>query len=75
LLDDEFFKDALIYGEPVGPAYSKQVWLHYRDFTTGDPISMYGSSSMIITTVHCIYGDPLLIIYSPDWISPTPIDA
>ena len=76
LLDDEFFKDAFIYGEPIGPAYSKQVWLHYRDFTTKDPISMYGPSSLIpITTVHCIYGDPTLIVYSPEWTAPTPVDA
>jgi len=75
LQDDEFFKDAMIYGEPVGPAYSKQVWLHFRDFTTGDPTSMYGSSSMQISTVQCIYGDPSLIVYSPEWTSPVPIDA
>jgi hypothetical protein len=75
LQDDEFFKDALIYGEPIGPAYSKQVWLHFRDFTTGDEASMYGSSSMQVTTVQCIYGDPDLIIYSPEWTSPVPVDA
>lgn len=78
LQDDEFFKDALIYGEPVGQAYSKQVWLHYRDFTTKDPTSMYGVSSVggySITTVQCIYGDPNLILYSPEWTSPVPIDA
>ncbi|UCD13573.1 MAG: hypothetical protein JSW60_08455 [Thermoplasmatales archaeon] len=75
-LDDEFFKSALIYGEPVGPAYAKEVWLHMRDFTTKDPTSMYGSSSLYpITTVHCIYGDPTLILYSPEWTSPIPIDA
>ncbi|RLF29479.1 MAG: hypothetical protein DRN05_01570, partial [Thermoplasmata archaeon] len=74
LQDDEFFTDAMINGIPVGPAYSKQVWLHYRDFTTGDPTSMYGSSSMQVTTVQCIYGDPNLIIYSPEWESPVPVD-
>ncbi len=75
LQDDEFFKDVMIHGEPIGPSYSKQVWLHFRDFTTKDPTSMYGSSSLIVTTVQCIYGDPNLIIYSPDWTAPTPIDA
>jgi hypothetical protein len=74
LQDDEFFKDTMIYGEPVGPAYSKQVWLHYRDFTTKDPTSMYGPSSMNdITTVQAIFGDPNLIIYSPEWTSPTSV--
>ncbi len=75
LQDDEFFKDAMIYGEPIGPAYSKQVWLHFRDFTTSDDMSMYGSSSMQVSTIQCIYGDPNLIVYSPEWTSPIPVDA
>jgi len=69
------FKDMFIYGEPIGPAFSKQVWLHFRDFTTGDPTSMYGRSSMQVSTVQCIYGDPNFIIYSPEWTSPIPVDA
>lgn len=75
LQDDMFFRDAMIKGEAVGPAFSKQVWLHYRDFTTSDPKSMYGSSSMQVTTIQAIYGDPSLILYSPEWVAPTPIDA
>ena len=75
LQDDLFFRDVMIDGEPIGPAYSKQVWLHFRDFTTSDPTSMYGSSSMQVTTIQCIYGDPSLIVYSPEWHSPVPIDA
>jgi len=76
LMDDWFFEDAMMHGEPAGLAYSKYVWLHYRDFTTGDPTSMYGPSSMDeVTTIHCIYGDPNLILYSPDWASPVPVDS
>ncbi len=75
LQDDMFFRDAMIDGEAIGPAFSKQVWLHYRDFTTSDPTSMYGSSSMQVSTIQCIYGDPSLIIYSPEWQAPVPIDA
>lgn len=79
LQDDEFFKDAMIYGEPIGAAYSKQVWLHFRDFTTKDPTSMYGSSSLYgtegITTIQCIYGDPNLILYSPEWSMPAAIES
>ena len=75
LQDDEFFQDVLVDGEPIGPAYSKQVWLHFRDFTTSDPTAMYGSSSMQVTTIQCIYGDPNLIVYSPEWQAPVPIDA
>jgi len=75
LQDDLFFRDVMIDGEAIGPAFSKQVWLHYRDFTTGDNTSMYGSSSMQVTTIQAIYGDPNLIIYSPEWQSPIPVDA
>jgi hypothetical protein len=81
LQDDEFFRDTMIYGEPIGPAYSKQVWLHYRDYTTGDPTSMYGVSSLYsgaesggVTTRQVIYGDPNLIVYSPEWTAPIPVD-
>jgi len=73
LQDDLFFRDVMIDGEAIGPAFSKQVWLHYRDFTTSDLTSMYGSSSMQVTTIQCIYGDPKLIVYSPEWQSPVPI--
>jgi len=76
LQDDEFFVDAMINGESVGQAYSHQVWLHFRDFTTGDNASMYGPSTMRdISTVQCIYGDPNLIVYSPEWTIPTPVDV
>jgi hypothetical protein len=79
LMDECFFEDAMIHGTPVGLAYSKLVWLHYRDFTTGDPTSMYGPSSLHgnegVTTVNCIYGDPNLILYSPEWTSPAPVDS
>ena len=81
LQDDEFFKDILVNGETIGQAYSKQVWLHYRDYTTQDPTAMYGPStlygglSITITTMQCIYGDPNLIIYSPEWTAPVPADS
>ena len=74
--DDEVFKLTLVYGESVGVAWSKQVWLHYRDFTTSDNTSMYGPSSMYpINSIQVIYGDPSLVIYSPEWDAPIPIDA
>lgn len=75
LQDDKFFRDAMINGLSIGVAYSKQVWLHYRDFTTSDPTSMYGSSSMQVSTIQCIYGDPSLVVYSPEWQAPVPISA
>jgi hypothetical protein len=79
LQDDWFFEDAMVYGRPVGPAFADTIWLHYRDFTTKDPTSMYGPSSLYgddgITTVQCIYGDPLLVVYSPEWSEPMPVDS
>lgn len=75
LLDDVVFEKTLVNGEKIGPAYSKEIWLHFRDFTTSDPTSMYGVSSMQIESIQVIYGDPNLIIYSPEWVSPVPIDA
>jgi hypothetical protein len=79
LQDDMFFRDSMIKGEPIGIAFSHQVWLHYRDYTTSDPTSMYGPSTLYgadgITTIQCIYGDPSLIVYSPEWQTPVPIDA
>jgi hypothetical protein len=73
--DDDFFIEALVNGEPIGVAWSHQVWIHYRDFTTGDNTSMYGPASMQVSSIEVIYGDPALIIYSPEWTSPIPIDA
>jgi hypothetical protein len=73
--DDCVFQDALVNGEPIGVAWSHQVWIHYRDFTTGDNTSMYGPASMQVYSIQVIYGDPALIVYSPEWTSPVPIDA
>jgi hypothetical protein len=73
--DDNFFQAALVNGVCIGKAFADQVWLHYRDFTTMDNASMYGTSSMQVESIQVIYGDPALIIYSPEWTSPVPIDA
>ena len=84
LLDDWMFEDCMVNGLPMGEAYSKYVWLHHRDFTIGEgnphfEESMYGPSSIYgddgITTVPVIYGDPTIIIYSPEWTEPTAIDS
>jgi hypothetical protein len=79
LLDDWMFEEVLVNGMSVGAAFSKYMWLHQRDFTTGDPIAMYGSSSLYgsdgITTIPVIYGDPTIIIYSPEWTEPSAIDS
>ena len=73
LLDDWWLHDFLVNGEPIGQAFSKYVWLHQRDYTTKDPTSLYGSSSLGVTNCQLIFGDPTLIAYSPEWVEPTPI--
>jgi hypothetical protein len=84
LLNNWLVDDTMIHGLNVGEAYSQYVWLHQRDFTIpeGDPHfeeSMYGPSSLYgddgITTIPVIYGDPTLIIYSPEWTEPAVIDS
>jgi hypothetical protein len=46
LQDDVTLADVFIHGDAVGPSFARTVWLHYRDFTTKDPTSMYGRSSL-----------------------------
>ena len=76
--DDAFFNEALVHGVPIGVAWSHQVWLHYRDFTTLDPTSIYGPASTdsqnAVQSIQVIFGDPNLIVYSPEWTSPVPIN-
>jgi hypothetical protein len=73
--DEMLFQDAMIKGESIGPALSKYIWLYSRDYTTGDPAIMYNESSLQLNIIPCIYGDPNLIIYSPEWTSPVPADG
>jgi len=72
LLDDQWMTDMFVNGLSIGQAFSKYVWLHQRDYTTQDSTSLYGTSSMQIHNIQCIYGDPTLILYSPDWYEPAP---
>ena len=79
LEDDWFFEDTLIHGENIGEAYSKNIWRLHRDYTTCDPTSIYGQSTTIgddgLNSAQVIYGDPTLIVYSPDWTMPEPIQS
>jgi len=72
-LDDQMLHDLLVNAESIGEAYSKYVWLIYRDFTTHDPTTLYAWSSTYITHVQAIYGDPTLVLYNPRWIEPIPM--
>jgi len=73
LLDDQWMTDMFVNGLSVGQAYSQYVWLHERDYTTQDSTSLYGRSSMQVHNIQCIYGDPTLVCYSPEWIEPEPV--
>ena len=77
LRDNWMFYDVLVLGKNFGESHSKYLWMFDRDFTTGDPTTIYGRSSFFqggLTNVHAIYGDPTMICYSPDWIEPVPIN-
>ncbi len=73
LLDDSWLRDMCIYGDSIGESFSRYVWLHQRDYTTLDPTTLYGTSSMQVTNMQVIFGDPTLVLYSPEWIEPSPI--
>jgi hypothetical protein len=73
LLDDQWIHAMLVDGKSIGDAMSDYVWLHQRDYTTMDPIALYGRSSNQLTNTQMIFGDPTLIVYSPEWTEPTPL--
>jgi hypothetical protein len=75
LMDYSMFGDMLQKGHGIGEAHSNYIWLHERDYTTGDPTAMYGTSSGPLTNVHVILGDPTMQVYSPEWTEPIPVDA
>jgi len=78
LLDDQWMGDMMKNGLSIGEAFSKYVWLHQRDFSAkyDDPTkynaALYGTSSLDITNVQVIFGDPTITCYSPEWIEPIP---
>jgi hypothetical protein len=74
-LDDVALHEMMVNGASIGEAYSKNAWLIYRDYTTDDPASIYGWSSLGISHIQVIFGDPTMTVYSPEWTEPTPIEA
>ena len=80
LVDDLYkswiLRDMLIKGYTIGEAFSLNHWKVNRDFTTGDPTSIYGEASFFadgISSNNAIFGDPTLQCYNPTWIEPVPI--
>ena len=80
LVDDLYktwiLRDILIKGYTIGEAFSLNHWIVNRDFTTGDPSSVYGDASFFadgISSNNVIFGDPTLQVYNPTWTEPIPI--
>jgi hypothetical protein len=74
ILDAWLFEDMMEKGLGIGESISNYLWLHQRDYTTQDPTSIYGHSSMIVYNVQVVFGDPTITCYSPEWIEPVPIN-
>ena len=78
-LDDMWIKEMTRNGTSIGQAFSKYAWLHQRDFSAKNvdmakyEMALYGSSSMQVTNVQVLYGDPTLTLCSPEWVEPTPV--
>jgi hypothetical protein len=75
LLDDWMLHDVMVEGKSIGDAFSDHIWRLYRDFTTKDPVSLYGSASLLAGCVQVIFGDPTMTVYSPEWVEPVPISG
>jgi hypothetical protein len=73
VLDQWMIQDLLIQGKSVGESISAYIWLHQRDYTTMDPTTIYGSSSMQVSNEQMIFGDPTMTVYSPEWTEPVPV--
>ena len=75
------FEDVMVRGEGFGESESRYQWMFNRDFTTLDPTTLYGRSSLFqitmggLTNVKVLYGDPNMTCYAPDWIEPSPIEG
>jgi hypothetical protein len=75
VLDQWIIEDMLNEGINIGEATANYIWLHQRDYTTQDPTTIYGTSSLQICSEQMIMGDPTMVVYSPEWIEPVPIIA
>jgi len=72
------FHDMLVEGKGIGESKAKYQWIFDRDYTTCDPATLYGRSSLFqgyLSNVHGLFGDPTMTCYSPDWIEPAPVDV
>jgi hypothetical protein len=86
ILDSWMMEDMMKRGLSIGESLSNYYWLHERDFTTLDPTTLYGSSSLDynadnlsdgegLANIHVVFCDPTITLYTPEWNEPTPVDA
>jgi hypothetical protein len=82
-MDSWWFEDFFLNGKSIGESHADLLWLFGRDYTTNDPTTIYGVSSMDssaqiqgdgegLVNTWVIFGDPALQLYQPDWIEPVP---
>jgi hypothetical protein len=69
---EQLLYNVLMDGDRIGPALSNYIWVYTRDYTTENSTRMYNESLMYNTFHSVIYGDPDLLIYSPEWKIPVP---
>ena len=75
------FHDVLVEGDCFGASESRYQWLFDRDYTTLDPTTLYGRSTLFqfsqggLTNTKVTYGDPTQTCYAPSWIEPIPINS
>jgi hypothetical protein len=74
--DQVILARAFLEGMNIGDSISRDMWKWDRDYTTLDPVSLYGSMSMRMLSLTVYFGDPGLYVYSPDhWAEPEPIES
>jgi len=78
--DQWVFQDMFLRGYSVGQAFASKLWLFEADYTTLDPTTIYGDSTLDgaagpLANIDMIYGDPTLQLYNPDWIEPVPVSS
>jgi hypothetical protein len=82
-MDSWWFEDFFINGMGIGESHANILWLFGRDYTTMDPTTIYGDSSMDssaqvsgdgegLVNTWVYFGDPTLQLYRPDWDEPIP---
>jgi hypothetical protein len=74
------FHDVMVKGDSVGKAQSRYLWIFNRDYTTRDPTTLYGRSTLFqffmggLSNVDVLYGDPTMTCYNPNWVEPIPVN-